>query len=291
MIYELNNGKFLEKNGNTASGVLGIFSFDERENVTKFLGEKPASLDKINKYTTFFTTDKESVFVINRAEEVEGKMKITKLRIITVADKTACVTDDVDKISDLVSSLEDVTEEVVVPMLIQELVKPDVLYLEEQEKELAELEALFLREKGIHSSQNIIEFRRKFMVLKRSYEQLLQGLNEAQKYASEGAVSVYTELVENVSGLSEDLLNLRDFVSQVREAYQEQVDISLNSVMKFLTVVTSIFMPLSFLAGWYGMNLKMPEVDLEYGYAIPIVITIVVATTCIVYFAKKKWFY
>ena len=64
------------------------------------------------------------------------------------------------------------------------------------------------------------------------------------------------------------VLNLRDYLSQVREAYQSQIDINLNNVMKIFTVITAIFLPLSLIAGWYGMNFNMPEYQSPYGLSL-----------------------
>ena len=61
--------------------------------------------------------------------------------------------------------------------------------------------------------------------------------------------------------------------------------------MRILTVVTTIFMPLTLIAGWYGMNFKyMPELMSKYGYPGVIVFSILVVVIEIIYFKRKKWF-
>ena len=60
---------------------------------------------------------------------------------------------------------------------------------------------------------------------------------------------------------------LREYASQVSSEYQAQVYIAQNRIMKLLTVVTTVCMPLSLIAGWYGMNfMNMPELHWAYGY-------------------------
>ena len=81
--------------------------------------------------------------------------------------------------------------------------------------------------------------------------------------------------------------NLREYVTQVREAYQAQIDINLNKIMKFFTVVTSIFLPLTLIVGWYGMNLKIPEFNWAYGYPCVIALCLVVSAAILVWFKKK----
>ena len=77
---------------------------------------------------------------------------------------------------------------------------------------------------------------------------------------------------------------------QLREMHQTQVDMHQNQIMKFLTIVTTIFMPLTLIVGWYGMNVKMPEVGWPYSYPIIILASIAVTIIEILIFKKKKWF-
>lgn len=87
------------------------------------------------------------------------------------------------------------------------------------------------------------------------------------------------------------VINLRDYVSQVREAYQAQIDIGLNKIMKVFTVISAVFLPLTFLVGWYGMNFEsMPEFSWKYGYIFAIGLTLLIIVVCLVIFKRKKWF-
>ena len=64
-------------------------------------------------------------------------------------------------------------------------------------------------------------------------------------------------------------------VSQLREAYQSQLSIRQNDLMKVFTVVTAIFLPLTLIVGWYGMNFaNMPELHWRYGYPCVFIVSI-----------------
>jgi magnesium transporter len=82
----------------------------------------------------------------------------------------------------------------------------------------------------------------------------------------------------------------RDMLSGMLDIYLSSMSNRLNEVMKFLTVIATIFMPLSFLASMWGMNFKnMPELELRWGYPIALCIMASIAVSMIVWFRKKRW--
>ena len=84
--------------------------------------------------------------------------------------------------------------------------------------------------------------------------------------------------------------SLRESVTQLREAYQSQLSIQQNDLMKIFTVVTAVFLPLTLLAGWYGMNFTgMPELQWKYGYPAVILVSVTIVAVLVIYFKKKKW--
>ena len=72
--------------------------------------------------------------------------------------------------------------------------------------------------------------------------------------------------------------------------YQSQLDVRQNRIMSLLTVISSIFMPLTLIAGWYGMNFKyMPELNYKISYPITIAVSVAIVIISLVFFKKKKW--
>ncbi|MGI5850236.1 MAG: CorA family divalent cation transporter, partial [Christensenellales bacterium] len=142
--------------------------------------------------------------------------------------------------------------------------------------------------------REIISLRNRLMAFKRYYEQLLNIFDDLQENENEIVQKSSLRYLKIFSGRIERLyhtvLNLRDYVTQVREAYQAEVDISLNKIMKIFTVITAIFLPLTLIAGWYGMNLQMPEFGWPFGYPMVIILSVAVVVFCILYFKKNKWF-
>lgn len=83
---------------------------------------------------------------------------------------------------------------------------------------------------------------------------------------------------------------MREYAMQVQDVYQSEIEIRQNDVMKFLTVVTTIFLPLTLIVGWYGMNFRyMPELMWKYGYPMVGALSVTVAGGCLWFFKKKKF--
>ena len=102
---------------------------------------------------------------------------------------------------------------------------------------------------------------------------------------SKKRMSHFLRRVENLRG---ETHMLHEYATQISSEYQAQVDIAQNRIMKLLTIVTTVCMPLSLIAGWYGMNfMNMPELHWEYGYPAVIALSALVMGGCILYFRKK----
>ncbi len=142
--------------------------------------------------------------------------------------------------------------------------------------------------------ERIIAMRNEVLRVKTYYEQLallFEELCENDNDLFSADCLKYFAILRNRSvRFASQALNLKDSIMQVKESYQAQIGIEQSNLMKVFTLVTSIFMPLTLIAGWYGMNLKMPEFGWKYGYAFVAVLSLAVCALWLVIFKKKKWF-
>ncbi|MBP8639690.1 MAG: magnesium transporter [Oscillospiraceae bacterium] len=172
----------------------------------------------------------------------------------------------------------------------------DVYELEKTEDRITDLEDGLITEKksNSESSTDIISLRRELLKMKRYYEQLAlitEDLTEnVNKAFSDELQKRFVSLDKRMDYLLNSVVHLREYITQVREAYQAQVDIEQNQIMKVFTVITSIFLPLTLIVGWYGMNLQMPEYGWSFGYPFVIILSAVVLVGGFVFFKAKKWF-
>jgi magnesium transporter len=79
-------------------------------------------------------------------------------------------------------------------------------------------------------------------------------------------------------------------VSGMLDVYLSSISNKMNSVMKVLTIIATIFIPLTFVAGIYGMNFEsMPELRWKYGYAAVWVVMLTIGMAMVIYFRRRKW--
>ena len=155
--------------------------------------------------------------------------------------------------------------------MFEDMFSDDVDALDGTEGEINKLETSLLSSKkqGNISSQ-IINLRRSLLKIKRFYEQLAVVIDRLADNENEiipqKDIPLFEALGRYIHYLLQLVIDLREYVTQVREAYQEYLGIEQNNVMKIFTVITGVFLPLTLIVGWYGMNLKMPEFGWRYGY-------------------------
>lgn len=177
---------------------------------------------------------------------------------------------------------------------LEQIVKRDRDLLEHYDKELDAMEGAISNEKGEMVSERVNEIRTEIRDLRVHYEQLLdfgQELEENENSFFKQDNLRYFRLFSNrIDRLRDSAVAISDHASQIRDIYKAHLDIKQNRIMTVLTIVTTIFMPLTLIAGWYGMNFRyMPELDSEWGYPIAITVSLLIVVGSLVFFKLKKW--
>jgi magnesium transporter len=100
----------------------------------------------------------------------------------------------------------------------------------------------------------------------------------------------FKDLQDNVLQIIETVENNRELLEGILDVNLSAISNRMNNIMKVLTMVSTIFIPLTFIAGVYGMNFRiMPELEYRYAYPISIVVMLLIALGMIILFKKKKW--
>lgn len=101
----------------------------------------------------------------------------------------------------------------------------------------------------------------------------------------------FKELEDNISQASDTSDGYHELLSDQLNIYHTTISSKLNDIMKFLTVFSVIFIPLTFIAGIYGTNFAyLPELSYKYSYFIMLALMIIIAVGMLLFFRKKKWF-
>lgn len=174
------------------------------------------------------------------------------------------------------------------------LFRGDMDYLERIEDQLDATMNAILAGNLDHALDTIAENRRELVRLKRYYEQINivfddMLLDDASLFDKEtlDRLAILDARTDRYAG---KVQNLQAIVSQMQDTYQAQLSIQQNDLMKVFTIVTAIFLPLTLLVGWYGMNFtNMPELHWRYGYPAVILFSIAIVIGLFWYFKHKKW--
>lgn len=179
---------------------------------------------------------------------------------------------------------------------LDNIIADDGIELETLEFEIDKLEDDVLNSKNSEMfNETILQYKKKLLSLRNYYEQLVyigEELSENEDDVfSESNLRYFKIFSEKADRLSSNVNLLKESIIQLREVYQSNLDLKLNNTMKIFTVVTSIFLPLTLIVGWYGMNFKyMPELTWRYGYLCVIGVSVLTVLGCILFFKKKKLF-
>jgi magnesium transporter len=134
---------------------------------------------------------------------------------------------------------------------------------------------------------DMIFLRRSIWPLREVISKLASGQSSLVKDSTR---LYFRDVYDHTIHVVDTMETYRDIVSGMLDIYLSSINNRLNEIMKVLTIIATIFMPLTFLSGWYGMNFKyMPELQWQCGYPMVICIAILTVSTMLVYFWRRKW--
>jgi magnesium transporter len=159
--------------------------------------------------------------------------------------------------------------------------------IEEIEEELVKYPSEEILFKIQHSKRDIIQMRKNVFPLREIINSIIRGDSKLVKNSTQ---IYFRDAYDHIIRIIETLESYRDMVSGLLDIYLSSTSNKMNEIMKVLTIIATIFIPLTFIAGVYGMNFQyMPELAWKYGYLAIWLIMIIIAIGLIFYFKRKKW--
>ncbi|MFW6102346.1 MAG: magnesium/cobalt transporter CorA [Chloroflexota bacterium] len=178
--------------------------------------------------------------------------------------------------------------------IIDALVDNIMPTIEEMDEKNDQLEDEALHEPKRGTLMSIMQLKRSILALTRvilPQREIVNRLSRGE-YAliSERAQIYYRNIYDHLVRIEMLILGLRDMTESVLNTYLSSVSNRMNEVMKVLTLIATIFIPLTFIAGIYGMNFaNMPELGWRYGYFGILIVMAVLGISLVVYFRRRKW--
>jgi magnesium transporter len=146
-----------------------------------------------------------------------------------------------------------------------------------------------------HNAQNIYHLKRQLILLRKAIwpmrEMISHLLYVEDKFITKFTRVYLRDVYDHTVQAIDTLETFRDMLSSMLDMYLSGLTVRMNEIMKTLTIITTIFIPITALASIYGMNLiDVPLMKSDWGFDIVFSLMIIMAVFMIVYFKKKKWF-
>jgi magnesium transporter len=178
--------------------------------------------------------------------------------------------------------------------LLDTIIDRYFLILEDLGERLESMEEELVTNPGPATLQAIHQLKREMIYLRRSVWPLREVIGALQrsdpKIITSQTHPYLRDVYDHTIQVIDTLETYRDILSGMLDIYLSSISNRLNAVMKVLTVIATIFMPLTFIVGLYGMNFKyMPELEWHYGYPMVLVVMSIVVVCMLIYFKRKDW--
>ena len=156
------------------------------------------------------------------------------------------------------------------------------------------LEEELVENPSTQTLQEIHSLKSGMIFLRKSVWPLREVINELERGESplikETTVIYLRDVYDHSIQVIDTVETFRDMISGMLDVYLSSISNKMNEVMKVLTIIATIFIPLTFLAGVYGMNFKyMPELEWYQGYFAVLCVMVIIGIGMVIYFRKKKW--
>ncbi len=178
--------------------------------------------------------------------------------------------------------------------LVDAIVDNYFIMLDKLEEKMEDIEEELLVNLGPETLNAIHVLRRKMIFLRNQVwplREVVAGLERAESpLIHESTVIYLSDVYDNTIQAIETIEKFRDMLTATIDIYLSMTSNKMNEVMKLLAIIATIFMPLTFVAGIYGMNFRyMPELEWHWGYPVILFVMVAIGISMLFYFRRKKW--
>lgn len=168
------------------------------------------------------------------------------------------------------------------------------IIMENLAERIETLEEDILTKPGRETVQKIHALKREIIFLRKSIWPLREVINGLERRDSplvnESTIIYLRDVYDHTVQIIDTIETFRDMLSGMLDIYLSSLGNRTNEVMKVLTIIATIFMPITFIVGLYGMNFKyMPELEWHWGYPTVLLLMVVISIGMVVFFRRKNW--
>jgi magnesium transporter len=179
--------------------------------------------------------------------------------------------------------------------LVDSIVDRYMIELEKMDDRVEKLEEIIIKEPSQQLIQTIYNYKSQSNLLKKIVMPVKDVIQRIQKsdfqYMTEKTRFFMHDIHDHMNDVVDQVDSARTLIAGLLDVYYSSVSYKMNEIMKVLTIVSTTFIPLTFIAGIYGMNFAhMPELQSKWGYPVIWGIMIFMTIAMFIYFKRKKWF-
>ncbi len=179
-------------------------------------------------------------------------------------------------------------------VLFDVLVDNYFIILEEFGDKLEELQENLVQNPTNETLEEIYDFKKKILKIRKATWPLREVISQLSKrdseFITESSIIYFRDVNDHIFHIIDTIETYREMASGLIDLFMSSISNRMNEIMKVLTIIATIFIPLTFIAGLYGMNFQfMPELAWKWGYLTIISVMFVIAIGMVIFFRRKKW--
>jgi magnesium transporter len=199
-----------------------------------------------------------------------------------------------DRIRNNIGRIRKLGADYLVYSLMDAIVDNYFTIIEKLDEEIENLEDKVISQPNPANVQAIHELKRDLIFLRKSVLPLREVISILERGESPLVLESTNLYLRDVYGhtiqVMDTVESLRDIISGILDIYLSSINTRMNEIMKVLTIIATIFIPLTFITGIYGMNFQyMPEIKWFWGYPLILSVMLIIGIVMVIFFKRKKW--
>lgn len=285
----------------------GLSNTDEIEKVGKYYDLHPLIIEdivntnqrpKIDEYTDYFFIVAKMLYYRQdgRLENEHISIVLGKNYVITFQEAGGDVFEGVrERLSKAKGRIRSRGADYLAYALLDAIVDNYFVVVEEMSDKIEAMEENLINARpNDDTTLEIQELKRTMLRIRRAVNPLREVVSRLEKVdhvlVQKQTISYIRDLYDHIIQVSENIEIYREMTWGLMDMYMTTISNKMNEVMKVLTIMASIFIPLTFIAGIYGMNFEyMPELQYKYSYPILIGVMVILLLLMLFYFKRKRW--